>query len=288
MVVLINQNSASAAEIVSACLQDHNRAVVIGQRTYGKGSVQNIIDLEDGKSVLKLTVATYQRPSGKNIHRFKNAKDSDEWGVSPDPGMEVKLTTSQYTSWLLARRDRDLVTMGKRHNEHGDQKDGVNKDEDNKPDTKDARPKPTEDNPAKEKEQANAKPFVDRQFDKAARGDQGEVGGVDGRAVTRCPTSRIVLLALETTCDETGAAVLEGPRPPDGRRARYPFSVVASQVDLHERFGGVVPEIASRAHVRQILPVIDEALEARGVTSSDLGAVAVATRPGWSARWSSA
>ncbi|MBV8229035.1 MAG: S41 family peptidase, partial [Planctomycetaceae bacterium] len=80
MVVLVNQNAASAAEIVSACLQDHNRAIVVGQRSYGKGSVQNIIDLEDGKSVLKLTVATYQRPSGKNIHRFKNAKDSDEWG----------------------------------------------------------------------------------------------------------------------------------------------------------------------------------------------------------------
>jgi carboxyl-terminal processing protease len=175
MVVLVNQNSASAAEIVSACLQDHNRAIVVGQRSYGKGSVQNIIDLEDGKSVLKLTVATYQRPSGKNIHRFKNAKDSDEWGVSPNPGMEVKLTTSQYTSWLLARRDRDLVTIGKRHNEKGDpkdgekgdQKDGVNKDEDNKHDTKDAGPKPREDNPAKEKEQANVKPFVDRQLDKA-------------------------------------------------------------------------------------------------------------------------
>ncbi len=102
MVVLVNQNSASAAEIVSACLQDHNRAIVVGQRSYGKGSVQNIIDLEDGKSVLKLTVATYQRPSGKNIHRFKNAKDSDEWGVSPNPGMEVKLTPSQHATWFLA------------------------------------------------------------------------------------------------------------------------------------------------------------------------------------------
>ena len=64
---------------------------------YGKGSVQNIIDLEDGNSVLKLTVATYHRPSGKNIHRFKNAKDSDEWGVSPDPGLEVKLTPAAIT-----------------------------------------------------------------------------------------------------------------------------------------------------------------------------------------------
>jgi N6-L-threonylcarbamoyladenine synthase len=57
-------------------------------------------------------------------------------------------------------------------------------------------------------------------------------------------------------------------------------SVVASQVDLHARFGGVVPEIASRAHVRQVLPVIDEALSRAGVGLRDIGAVAVATRPG--------
>src|SRR5439155_25098438 len=57
-------------------------------------------------------------------------------------------------------------------------------------------------------------------------------------------------------------------------------SVAASQVHPHERFGGVVPAIAARAHVRQILPVIDEALRRAGVTLADLGAVAVATRPG--------
>jgi N6-L-threonylcarbamoyladenine synthase len=91
---------------------------------------------------------------------------------------------------------------------------------------------------------------------------------------------RIVLLALETTCDETGAAVLEGPRPPAVGVPAIRSSVIASQFDLHERFGGVVPEIASRAHVRQILPVIDEALRRAGVTLDDLGAVAVATRPG--------
>jgi N6-L-threonylcarbamoyladenine synthase len=56
--------------------------------------------------------------------------------------------------------------------------------------------------------------------------------------------------------------------------------VVASQARLHEPYGGVVPEIASRAHVRQILPIIDEALRQAGVTLGDLGAVAVATRPG--------
>jgi N6-L-threonylcarbamoyladenine synthase len=93
-------------------------------------------------------------------------------------------------------------------------------------------------------------------------------------------TGPIVLLAIETTCDETGAAVLEGPRPPATGVPVVRSSVVASQIDLHERFGGVVPEIASRAHVRQILPVIDEALRRAGVQLSDVGAIAVATRPG--------
>jgi len=89
-----------------------------------------------------------------------------------------------------------------------------------------------------------------------------------------------VLLAIETTCDETGAAVLEGPRPPLLGVPRILSSVVASQVGLHQRYGGVVPEIASRAHLRQILPMIDEALRRAGVSLGDLGAIAVATRPG--------
>ena len=91
---------------------------------------------------------------------------------------------------------------------------------------------------------------------------------------------RLVFLAIETTCDETGAAVLEGPRPPATGVPRVLSSVVASQVGLHQRFGGVVPEIASRAHVSQVLPMIDEALRRAGVSLADLGAVAVATRPG--------
>jgi N6-L-threonylcarbamoyladenine synthase len=90
----------------------------------------------------------------------------------------------------------------------------------------------------------------------------------------------LVLLAIETTCDETGAAVLRGPRPPRAGVPAILSSVVASQIDLHVQYGGVVPEIASRAHVRLILPVIDEALRRAGVTLEDVGAVAVATRPG--------
>ena len=102
-----------------------------------------------------------------------------------------------------------------------------------------------------------------------------------------CPTaapamvsSRLIFLALETTCDETGAAVLEGPRPPAVGVPRVLSSVVASQVGLHQRFGGVVPEIASRAHVRQVLPMIDQALRKANVMLADLGMIAVATRPG--------
>jgi N6-L-threonylcarbamoyladenine synthase len=89
-----------------------------------------------------------------------------------------------------------------------------------------------------------------------------------------------LLLAIETTCDETAAAVLEGPRPPRHGVPRIRSSVVASQVGLHQRYGGVVPEIASRAHVRQILPMIDEALRRADVSLVDLDAIAVATGPG--------
>ncbi len=86
-------------------------------------------------------------------------------------------------------------------------------------------------------------------------------------------TSPRVLLAIETSCDETAAAVVDG-------NLAVRSSVVASQTDLHRRFGGVVPEIASRAHVERILPVIDEALREAGVKLNDLAAIAVVTQPG--------
>jgi carboxyl-terminal processing protease len=175
LVVLVNQNSASASEIVSAALQDHKRAVIVGQRSYGKGSVQNIIDLDGGNSVLKLTVASYYRPSGENIHKFKNAKNSDKWGVSPDKEAEVKLPHSEYVRWFIARRERDMESAAKGHR----------KATNNTPPTEKAKPaegeKPSEKGEAKaddkkdeDKTKAKAKsphepagPFVDKQRDKA-------------------------------------------------------------------------------------------------------------------------
>ncbi len=90
----------------------------------------------------------------------------------------------------------------------------------------------------------------------------------------------MLLLAIETTCDETGAAVLEDPAAPASGVPTIRSSVVASQIGIHRRFGGVVPEIAAREHIRQVLPVIDEALRRAGVRLDEIGAVAVATRPG--------
>jgi N6-L-threonylcarbamoyladenine synthase len=83
----------------------------------------------------------------------------------------------------------------------------------------------------------------------------------------------VYILTIETTCDETAAAVVTDQLEVRG-------SVVASQDRLHERFGGVVPEIASRAHLERIVPVIDETLRQAGIELADLDAVAVAHTPG--------
>jgi len=124
MAILVNHFSASASEIVAACLQDNKRAVVIGERTWGKGSVQNVIPLDDrlsaseagragggsgAHSALKLTIAGYRRPNGKNIDRTPGAKEGDTWGVLPDPGLEVSLRPDEQKALMEDRSRRDLV-----------------------------------------------------------------------------------------------------------------------------------------------------------------------------------
>jgi carboxyl-terminal processing protease len=156
MVVLVNRFSASASEIVSAALQDHQRAVVIGERSFGKGSVQNVIKMENGASAIKLTTASYWRPSGKNIHRFPDSKDKDEWGVKPNPGYEVTMKDDERYAYILYRRDRDII--------HG------------KPGTPAPPAAPAAAPAAKDADKAKEKkPFEDRALSKALDYLRGEV-----------------------------------------------------------------------------------------------------------------
>ena len=109
MAVLVNRFSASASEIVAASLQEHQRAIIVGERTWGKGSVQNIIELENGRSALKLTTAGYHRPNGQNIHRFEGAGDDDVWGVRPSDGYGITLTPDETRQLLEYQRAQDIV-----------------------------------------------------------------------------------------------------------------------------------------------------------------------------------
>jgi carboxyl-terminal processing protease len=107
MAVLINQHSASAAEIVSGAIKDWQRGLVIGHRTFGKGSVQNVIPIRTDRAFLKLTTAYYYLPSGRLLHKRNGEKD---WGVDPD--VDVPITPKQMRRWLEVRRKTDLLTEG--------------------------------------------------------------------------------------------------------------------------------------------------------------------------------
>ena len=97
----------------------------------------------------------------------------------------------------------------------------------------------------------------------------------------------MLILGIETSCDETGLALYRGPndpRGPSGPGAGEPGKIVAeilhSQVDLHATYGGVVPELASRDHIRKITPLLDELMSRAGCALDDLDGVAYTSGPG--------
>ncbi len=111
LVVLINGGSASASEIVAGAMQDHKRAVVVGERSFGKASVQSLIPLPDG-SGLRLTVARYYTPAGRSIHRDEKNKTG---GIVPDivvpvtPEAEAKLYAQWEMIYAKDKKPRSVV-----------------------------------------------------------------------------------------------------------------------------------------------------------------------------------
>lgn len=105
MIVLVNEHSASASEIVAGSLMDNQRALVIGERTYGKGSVQELINLDGNQGELKLTVAYYYLPSGRLVHKKKDATD---WGVAPQIAVPMTEEQEKQVMIELDQHDRFL------------------------------------------------------------------------------------------------------------------------------------------------------------------------------------
>jgi carboxyl-terminal processing protease len=101
--VLVNQYSASASEIFSGAMKDLNRGLIVGQRTFGKGSVQNLMQLTPN-AAMKLTQAHYYLPNGECLHRIDGAKT---WGVEPD--VVVPETPVQVVNLVKARRDAEVI-----------------------------------------------------------------------------------------------------------------------------------------------------------------------------------
>ena len=111
LAVLVNQGSASASEIVSGALQDHGRAFIVGTRTFGKASVQQVMPLSGGAG-LRLTIAKYYTPSGKLIHRnYRDKSKADEGGIWPDIEVDV---TAEEDAKVLMQYNEIVYTPGKK------------------------------------------------------------------------------------------------------------------------------------------------------------------------------
>jgi carboxyl-terminal processing protease len=113
IVVLINGGSASASEIVAAALHDQGRAKVAGERSFGKGTIQQVFVMDGGRSGLKLTTAKYYPPSGTNIHRSPRMTEKDVWGIMPDEKLRVSLTEEQTRKLYQRWRNSEVPGAGK-------------------------------------------------------------------------------------------------------------------------------------------------------------------------------
>jgi carboxyl-terminal processing protease len=132
MVVLVNEYSASASEIFSGAMKDLHRALIVGHRSFGKGSVQNLLKIgnasrPDGNPVamMKLTMAYYYLPNGESLHRKERAKN---WGVDPD--IAVDLTPDQLTTLLKHLRDNDIIPASAKKAAAATSPSGAEKDKD--------------------------------------------------------------------------------------------------------------------------------------------------------------
>ena len=168
LVILINRESASASEIVAACLRDHKRAVLVGESSWGKGTVQNVIPIQIRKSAIKLTTASYWPPSGKNFDRSEFLNETPErFGVHPDEGMVVEMTEEEIVENRLRREKRHLETL------LGD---------------KAGQPKPAVEDTTDEEdpndEAAEDKPFVDRPLQRAIQYFEEVFGKTIGEVAT--------------------------------------------------------------------------------------------------------
>jgi carboxyl-terminal processing protease len=104
IIVLVNHDTLGGAELIAAALQDNKRALVAGQRTFGKGTIQILTVVVTPNIGLKLSAGTFLRPNGKNLHRFPDSKATDDWGVLPDPKLEFRISpdlSKQLREWWL-------------------------------------------------------------------------------------------------------------------------------------------------------------------------------------------
>jgi carboxyl-terminal processing protease len=109
IVVLTNAETSGGAELIAAALKDQGRALVAGQRSRGKANIQRMLALPVPGVDLRLTTGTFQRPNGRSLHRFPESQTTDDWGVRPDPELELRLSpdlSRQLRTWWQEQTDR--------------------------------------------------------------------------------------------------------------------------------------------------------------------------------------